>query len=125
MNKEGAAIRVIIESSSRVVIEEAFWLEKQMTNNEAEYEAMIYGLELTLKLGVQNLKVILDLKLVSGHVNKVFEAKDQRMRVYCDKVSRLVKCFRRIDIQVIKRELNARADKLVKGAAYGEYDKKE
>ena len=93
MNKEGAAIRVIIESSSRVVIEEAFWLEKQMTNNEAEYEAMIYGLELTLKLGVQNLKVILDLKLVSGHVNKVFEAKDQRMRVYCDKVSRLVKCF--------------------------------
>ena len=35
-----------------------------------------------------------------------------------------MKCFRRIDIQAIKRELNARADQLAKGAAYGEYDKK-
>jgi len=56
-------------------------------------------------------------------VNKFFEAKDQRMKVYCDKVTQLVKCFQMIDIQAIKRELNARADKLAKGATYGEYDK--
>ena len=64
------------ESSSRVVVEEAFWLEGQMTNNEAEYEALIYGLELALKLGVQNLKVLLDSKLVFEQVNKFFEVKD-------------------------------------------------
>ena len=46
------------------------------------------------------------------------------MRIYYDKVSRLMKCFRRIDIQAIKRELNARTNQLAKGAAYGEYDKK-
>ena len=51
-NKEWARIKVIIKSSSGVVIEETFRLEKQMTNNEAEYEALIYGLELALKLGV-------------------------------------------------------------------------
>ena len=51
-NKEGVGIRVVIKSSSGVVIEEAFRLEKPMTNNEAEYEALIYGLELALKLGV-------------------------------------------------------------------------
>ena len=46
------------------------------------------------------------------------------MIVYCDKVCWLVKCFWRIHIQAIKRELNTKADKLMKGAAYGEYDKK-
>ena len=51
-NRERAGIGIIIESSSGVIIEEAFRLEKQMMNNEAEYEALIYGLELALKLGV-------------------------------------------------------------------------
>ena len=50
-NKEGARIGVIIELSFGLIIEEDFRLEKQMTNNEAEYEAMIYGLELALKVG--------------------------------------------------------------------------
>ena len=54
-----------------------------MTNNEVEYEALIYNLELALKLGVRNLKVLLDSELVFGQVNKIFEAKDQRMKVYC------------------------------------------
>ena len=101
-NREGVGIGIIIKSSSGVIIEEAFWLEKQMTNNKAEYEALIYGLELALKLGVQNLKVLLDLKLDSGQVNKTFEAKDQRMKVYCDKVVQLMKCFWRIDVQLLK-----------------------
>ena len=34
-NKEGTGFGIIIESSSRVVIEEALRLEKQLTNNEA------------------------------------------------------------------------------------------
>ena len=52
-----------------------------MMNNEAEYEALIYGLERALKLGVQNLKDFLDSELVSGHVNRIFETKDKRMKV--------------------------------------------
>ena len=44
-------------------------------------------MELALKLGVKNLKVILDSELVSKQVNKVFVVKDQRMKVYCDKVT--------------------------------------
>ena len=68
-NKEGVGIGVVVESSSGVIIEEVFRLEEPMTNNEAKYEALIYSLELALKLGVQNLKVMLDSELVSGQVN--------------------------------------------------------
>ena len=70
------------------------------------------------------MKVLLNSKLVSRQVNKTFETKDQRMKLYCDKVVQLMKCFRRINVQAIKRELNARADQLAKCAAYGEYNKK-
>ena len=102
-NKEAAGIGVILELSSWVIIEEAFRLEKQMTNNEAEYRALLYGLELALKLGVQNLKVFLDSKLVSGQINGIFGAKDQRMKFYYDKATQLIKYFRRIDIQAIRK----------------------
>ena len=85
---------------------------------------MLYSLELALKLGVQNLKVLLDSELVSGKINGIFQAKDQRMRVYCNKTMQLIKCFQRIDIHAINKELNARVDRLAKCAAYGEYDKK-
>ena len=57
-------------------------------------------------------------------MKKTFETKDQIMKLYCDKVVWLMKCFRRIDVQAIKKKLNARANQLAKGAAYGEYDKK-
>ena len=46
------------------------------------------------------------------------------MKIYCDKVVQIMKCFRRIDAQAIKREINAKADQQAKGAAYEEYDKK-
>ena len=70
------------------------------------------------------MKVLFDSEPVSGQVNKMFETKDQRIKLYCDKVVQLMKNFRRIDVQAIKKELNTRADQLAKGAAYGEYDQK-
>ena len=49
--KEGVGVGMVLENSSRVFIEEAFRLERNLTNNKAEYEALLYGLKLALKLG--------------------------------------------------------------------------
>ena len=51
-------------------------LDEKMTNNEAEYEALLYGLELALRLGVQYLKINLDSELVFGQLVETFEAKN-------------------------------------------------
>ena len=45
-------------------IEEAWRLSFQVTNNEAEYEALIYDLELVKHLGIRLLKVRSDSKLI-------------------------------------------------------------
>ena len=69
-------IGLVLENSSGVLIEEALRLERNLTNNKAEYEALLYGLELALNLGANYLKVNLDSELVFGQLIGKFEAKD-------------------------------------------------
>ena len=89
MNSNGAGIGVVLEAPSGLKIEEAWRLNFQVTNNEAEYEALIYGLEVTKHLGVKLLKVISDSKLIAEQVAGRFEAKEPRMKSYFDKASAL------------------------------------
>ena len=67
-NSIGAGIGVVLEALSRLKIEEARRLKFQATNNEAEYEALIYGLELAKHLEVKLLKVKSDSKLIAEQV---------------------------------------------------------
>ena len=74
-NSINVGIGVVMEAYSGLKIEEARRLNFQETNNEAEYEALIYGLELAKHLGVKLLKVRLDSKLIAEQVAGRFEAK--------------------------------------------------
>lgn len=48
-------------------------------NNEAEYEALLAGMEMVGRLEGEVLHVYSDSRLVDGQVNEEFEARDQRM----------------------------------------------
>ena len=73
----------------------------QATNNEAEYEALIYGLGLAKYLGVKLLKVRSDSKLIAEQVAGRFEAKEPRMKAYFDKASALSHQFQSFDIEQV------------------------
>ena len=96
----------------------------QATNNEAEYEALIYGLSLAKHLGVKLLRVRSDSKLVAEQVAGRFEAKEPRMKAYFDRALIMSRQFQSFNIEQVPRELNQRADELAKGAALGEYDRR-
>nr|CAN67044.1 hypothetical protein VITISV_037623 [Vitis vinifera] len=57
-----------------------------MSNSEAEYEVILSGLDLVLALSVSRLRVYSDSQLVVRHVQKEYEAKDERMTRYLTKV---------------------------------------
>ncbi|GJR29984.1 reverse transcriptase domain-containing protein [Tanacetum coccineum] len=57
----------------------------EATNNEAEYEALIAGLRITEKMGVKNLQVNVDSKLVANQVNGRYVAKEMDMIKYLEK----------------------------------------
>ena len=66
-------------------------LHYQTTNNEAEYEALLKGLELAKSLGAELVLVQGDSQLVMGQVNGTYEAKEERMKRYFNKVRRLIR----------------------------------
>ncbi|VFQ85759.1 unnamed protein product [Cuscuta campestris] len=86
----------------------------KVSNNEAEYEALLCGLRLAASLKAERIQVRCDSKLVVGHVTGEFEAKDERMKKYRDTALELLKAFGAYRIEQVPREENAEADILSK-----------
>ena len=105
-NSISAGIAIVLEAHSGLKIEEAWRLNFQATNNEVEYEALIYGLELVKHLIIRLLKVRPDSKLIVKQVARRFEAKELRMKAYFDKASTLLRKFQSFSIEQVPRELN-------------------
>jgi ribonuclease HI len=53
-------------------------LEFKTTNNEAEYEAVVAGLELALELGVDSVEIRSDSQVIVGHIRGEFEPREKR-----------------------------------------------
>ncbi|XP_019170965.1 PREDICTED: uncharacterized protein LOC109166467 [Ipomoea nil] len=60
----------------------------KLSNNEAEYEALLGGLRLALGLRASKIRERCDSRLVVGQVNGEFEANEERMRIHRDVVPR-------------------------------------
>nr|GEV62521.1 hypothetical protein [Tanacetum cinerariifolium] len=69
----------------------------EASNNEAEYEALIAGLRIVAQIGVQNVYVSVDSKLVANQVLGAYVAKDYNMIKYLEKV--LVEILKEKSIQ--------------------------
>ncbi|GJV27727.1 reverse transcriptase domain-containing protein [Tanacetum coccineum] len=89
----------------------------EATNNEAEYEALIAGLRIAEKMGIQNLEVKVDSKLVANQVNGTYVAKETDMIKYLEKVKALASTFRVFLIKQVLRSKNKKADALCKMAS--------
>ena len=89
-------------------------------NNETEYESLLKGLELAKSLGAELVLVQGDSQLVIGQVNGTYEAKEERMKKYLNKVRRLIKKFRVAHFVQVPREENIEANTLAKEALVSE-----
>ncbi|GKC94133.1 reverse transcriptase domain-containing protein [Tanacetum coccineum] len=76
------------------------------SNNEAEYEALIAGLELATRLEVSHLKVLSDSLLLTNHVKGTYEAREDSMKCYLAKTQRLLENFKSFSITQIPRSKN-------------------
>nr|GEX65912.1 reverse transcriptase domain-containing protein [Tanacetum cinerariifolium] len=87
------------------------------SNNEAEYEALIAGLRIAAQMGVKNVHVSVDSKLVANQVLGTYIAKEDNMVKYMDKVKSLVRGFTNFSISQVPRSKNKKADALSKIAS--------
>ena len=86
-------IGVVLKSPEVDTLKRKVHLHYQTTNNEVEYEALLKGLELTKSLGAKSILIQRDSQLVIGQVNGMYEAKEERMKKYLNKVRHLIKKF--------------------------------
>ncbi|SPT16198.1 unnamed protein product [Triticum aestivum] len=84
------------------------------SNNEAEYEALLYGLRMAISLGVHHLMVYGDSDLVVNQVMKEWDIRIPAMTGYCHAVRKLEKKFEGLELHHIPRLKNQAADDLAK-----------
>ena len=82
------------------------------TNNEAEYQALIDGLNFCIDNSIREIDVFLDSNLVVEQVNKNYKVKAANLKVLNSKVDELIQEFNFIEINHVYREENKRADQL-------------
>jgi ribonuclease HI len=94
----------------------------EKTNNEAEYEAVIYGLkkikQLIGKEETKNISVAcyLDSEFVERQLNHIYKVKEENIQKLFLEVWNLMLDFKTVTFQHIFREKNKIADKLVNEA---------
>lgn len=83
------------------------------TNNQAEYEAIIFALEQAKKLKSRELEINSDSELVCKQLNHEYKVKDKDLQPLFIKAWNLSFGFQKIIFKHISREQNKEADKLV------------
>ncbi|KAK1584217.1 hypothetical protein Q3G72_030878 [Acer saccharum] len=111
-NIKGSELGLVLKSPQRDILEQSIHCGFHATNNEAEYEALIAGLDLAKSLDVKNIQVLSDSQLVVRQMNGTYEAKDQRMSAYLIKAKQLQSTFDEFSVEQIPRSENARVDAL-------------
>ncbi|XP_014524143.1 uncharacterized protein LOC106780373 [Vigna radiata var. radiata] len=114
LERKGGGADIVLEGPDDLLVEQAVNFNIQLSNNQAEYEALISGLLLAKELEVDHLECRMDSQLVFGQLNGTFQVKDDHLLRYYHKVSDLIKSFTNFSVTHIPRAQNSRADLLSK-----------
>ncbi|XP_070005986.1 uncharacterized protein [Nicotiana sylvestris] len=110
-NVKGAGLGIVLVPPTGETIRQVIKCHS-ITNNKAEYEAVIAGLELALELGINQIIIKSDSQLVVNQMLGTYTAKEVRMQQYLAKVWDLIKQFQTWKVTLIPRDENVEADAL-------------
>ncbi|XP_020272036.1 uncharacterized protein LOC109847203 [Asparagus officinalis] len=113
----GAGAKVAFVTPKGESLPYSFTLTLASSNNEAEYEALVIGLELALDLHLDPLVVYGDSQLVIHQLNGKYAVKKKELIPYFLKAQELIHQFQEIQIEHVPRSYNHRADALESLAA--------
>jgi ribonuclease HI len=115
--KTGAGAGLLFVSPLREHMRYAVRLQFPVTNNMAEYEALLCGLKIAIETGIKHLDVRGDSQLVIDQVMKNASCHDDKMEAYCKVVRALEDKFYGIELNQVLRQYNKEVDELAKIAS--------
>jgi ribonuclease HI len=108
----GAGVLLISPKGEQLkYVLQIFW---KVSNNEAEYEALLHGLRLAISLGIKRLLVYGDSTVVINQVNKSWDRNKENMDAYCLEVRKLENKFYSLEFHHVVCDNNVAADVLSK-----------
>ncbi|XP_024164021.1 uncharacterized protein LOC112171000 [Rosa chinensis] len=107
-----AGAGVVLENPAGDRFSYYFQLEFKCTNNQAEYEALIIGLEVLLELGVRDVQVRGDSLLVINQLQEKYRCASCLLIPYWNGAIELLDQFDDVDLEYIPRESNFAANEL-------------
>ena len=110
-------VGVAITTPDKEILKYGVQLRFPTTNNEVEYEGILTGLRLGKALGVKNLLIQSDSKLVVKQIKEEYEAKEERMQKYLRLTRHLTREFDEVEFVQVPRKQNVLANEILKLAS--------
>ncbi len=114
-NPGPAGAGFVIEVGGEVVCSGGRYLGLQ-TNNVAEYEAMIWGLENVSALGYREVSVYADSELLVKQINGQYRVKNEGLKPLFVRAMSLLRGFSSFEVGHVRREANKLADEMANQA---------
>ncbi|KMT11045.1 hypothetical protein BVRB_5g111360 [Beta vulgaris subsp. vulgaris] len=115
--QDGAGAGVILISPEKHILTYSFVLTELCSNNVAEYQALIFGLQMAKEMEIQDLDVYGDSKLVIHQLLNDYDVKKEDLIPYHRHASQLLGTFHSVKLQHVPRSANKMADALANLAA--------
>jgi ribonuclease HI len=111
---QGAGAGILFIAPGGEQLKYALQLLFLTSNNAAEYEALIHGLNIAVSLGVKRLMVYEDSLVVISQINKDWDYSTDSMGKYCAAIRKLEDKFEGLEFHHVERDRNAAVDALSK-----------
>ncbi|XP_071906174.1 uncharacterized protein [Coffea arabica] len=108
-SKEGSGAGLLLISPTGEELTYALRFDFPASNNEAEYETLLMGLQIAHQMGITAIKVRSDSQLVVLQVRGEYETKEEIMKKYLIKVQEAIALFDTFEIERVPRSQNKRA----------------
>jgi ribonuclease HI len=113
---KGGGVGVLLISPRGEMFEFAIPIQPTVTNNQAEYEALLRGLQYLREAGAISVEIYGDLELVIKQLNGQYECRSDTLRNYYEECREILKSFQLVILQHIPREHNEEANRLAQSA---------
>jgi len=108
----GSGIGVVLISPRGANFEFSFPIEASATNNQAEYRAILKGIQLLREIKADVVEIFGDSMLVINQLIGEYECKDDILRLYHEECLQLLKEFKKVTIEHVPKFHNSDANRL-------------
>jgi ribonuclease HI len=103
----------VVSTPDGEVVDEATVYLGRATNNVAEYQGLLLGLERARALGADEVEIVNDSELIAYQVTGRYKVKHQDMKPLFLQATEALRAFQKWSLRPVKREQNQDADALV------------